>query len=132
MGWLFYTDQRIRGHAQEKAEITRICTFENDTLSQMPLRLSKVGSVWYVAVRSLPRPGTSCRHAHPLGLSRVCQKSLTRSPMRTVGGKNAKTGPRSQTTKRVMKYISRHLSPSPMGQPFRTSDARITSAADGG
>lgn len=59
MGWLFYTDQRIRGHAQEKAELTRICTFENDTLSQMPLRLSKVGSVWYVAVRSLPRPGTS-------------------------------------------------------------------------
>lgn len=57
MGWLFYTDKRISGHAQEKAEITRICTNDNDTLSQSVLKLSKVGSVWYAAVRSLPKPG---------------------------------------------------------------------------
>jgi hypothetical protein len=57
MGWLFYTDRRIHGHAQEKAEITRICTFENDTLSQSPVKLSKIGPVWYVAVKSQPKPG---------------------------------------------------------------------------
>lgn len=60
MGWLFYTDpSRVQGYAGEKAEITRICTFENDTIRQEPLKLSKVGSTWYVAVQSTPKPGVA-------------------------------------------------------------------------
>mgnify|MGYP001437243163 CR=1 FL=1 len=31
MGWLFYTDRRVQTYADEKAEITRLCTFEGDT-----------------------------------------------------------------------------------------------------
>lgn len=31
MGWLFYTDRRVKTYADEKAEITRLCTFETDT-----------------------------------------------------------------------------------------------------
>ena len=30
MGWLFYTDRRVQTYADEKAEITRLCTFETD------------------------------------------------------------------------------------------------------
>lgn len=56
MGWLFYTDRRISGHADEKAEIIRICTNDTETLTQSVSRISKVGSVWYVAVRSVPKP----------------------------------------------------------------------------
>ncbi len=52
MGWLFYTDRRIRSYADEKAEITRLCTFENDERRNTLLKCSKVGSVWYAAVQS--------------------------------------------------------------------------------
>ena len=31
MGWLFYTDRRVQTYADEKAEITRLCSFESDT-----------------------------------------------------------------------------------------------------
>jgi len=54
MGWLFYNDRRISTYAEEKAEIARICTNSHDTLEQRPIQMSKVGSTWYVAVRSTP------------------------------------------------------------------------------
>lgn len=57
MGWLFYTDKRLQGHAQERAEIERICTNDNEDMTQIPVRLSKVGSTWYVAVTTTPKPG---------------------------------------------------------------------------
>ena len=58
MGWTFYTDpSRITGRAAEKAEIARICTQDNESIRQRPVHLSKVGSTWYVAVHSAPKPG---------------------------------------------------------------------------
>ena len=60
MGWTSYCDpSRVQGYADEKAEIKRLCTFENDTLSQGPLQMSKVGSTWYAAVKTTPRLGVS-------------------------------------------------------------------------
>lgn len=57
MGWTFYCDRsRVQTYADEKAEITRICSFENDDEKNEPLQLSKVGSTWYVAVRKSPKP----------------------------------------------------------------------------
>ena len=51
MGWLFYTDQRVQTYADEKAEITRLCTFETDTRRTTLVKASKVGSTWYAAAK---------------------------------------------------------------------------------
>ena len=51
MGWLFYTDRRVQSYAEEKAEITRLCTFETDTRRTTLVKASKVGSTWYAAAK---------------------------------------------------------------------------------
>lgn len=51
MGWLFYTDRRVQTYADEKAEVTRLCTFETDTRRTRLLTASKVGSTWYAAAK---------------------------------------------------------------------------------
>ena len=51
MGWLFYTDRRVQTYADEKAEITRLCTFETDTRRTTLVKASKVGSTWYAAAK---------------------------------------------------------------------------------
>ena len=51
MGWLFYTDRRVRTYADEKAEIDRLCSFETDTRKTVLLKACKVGSTWYAAAR---------------------------------------------------------------------------------
>ena len=51
MGWLFYTDRRVKTYADEKAEITRLCTFETDTRKTLLLKACKVGSTWYAAAK---------------------------------------------------------------------------------
>lgn len=51
MGWLFYTDRRVQTYADEKAEITRLCTFETDTRRTTLIKASKVGSTWYAAAK---------------------------------------------------------------------------------
>lgn len=51
MGWLFYTDRRIQTYADEKAEITRLCKGDTDTVSMAAIRCTKVGSTWYAAVK---------------------------------------------------------------------------------
>ena len=54
MGWLFYTDRRVSNYAEEKAEIMRICRHVGSEVKQEPIQMSKVGSTWYVAVRTTP------------------------------------------------------------------------------
>lgn len=50
MGWLFYTDQRVKTYADEREEITRLCTYENGNGRRCALlKASKVGSTWYAA-----------------------------------------------------------------------------------
>ena len=51
MGWLFYTDRRVKSYADEKAEIARLCTFETDIRKTVLLKACKVGSTWYAALR---------------------------------------------------------------------------------
>ena len=51
MGWLFYTDRRVQSYADEKAEITRLCTFETDARRTTLVKASKVGSTWYAAAK---------------------------------------------------------------------------------
>ncbi len=51
MGWLFYTDRRVKTYADEKAEIARLCTFETETRRTELLKACKVGSTWYAAAR---------------------------------------------------------------------------------
>lgn len=52
MGWTFYTDpRRVDGYAGEKDEITALTTYCSSELDLRPLKLSKVGSVWYAAVQ---------------------------------------------------------------------------------
>ena len=51
MGWLFYTDRRVQTYADEKAEITRLCTFETDTRRTTLVKVSKVGLTWYAAAK---------------------------------------------------------------------------------
>ncbi|WP_305970519.1 MULTISPECIES: hypothetical protein [unclassified Mameliella] len=51
MGWLFYTDRRVKSYADEKAEIARLCTFETDIRKTVLLNACKVGSTWYAALR---------------------------------------------------------------------------------
>ena len=65
MGWLFYTDPtRVRGHAGERAEITRLCTHHGDDVVYEPLQLSKVGSTWYAAIRKCPLDGEPIAQSH--------------------------------------------------------------------
>lgn len=59
MGWLFYTDRRVQTYADEKAEITRLCTFETDTRRTTLVKASKVGSTWYAAAKVENLDGTS-------------------------------------------------------------------------
>lgn len=58
MGWLFYTDRRVKTYADEKAEITRLCTFENGDRKTTLLKACKVGSIWYAAARVTNTDGT--------------------------------------------------------------------------
>ncbi len=51
MGWLFYMDRRVQTYADEKAEITRLCTFETDMRRTTLVKASKVGSTWYAAAK---------------------------------------------------------------------------------
>lgn len=51
MGWLFYTDRRVKTYADEKKEIERLCTFESDTRKTVLIKACKVGSTWYAAAR---------------------------------------------------------------------------------
>lgn len=58
MGWLFYTDARVKSHADEKSEITRLCTFETDSRKTGLVKAAKVGSTWYAAARVTNIDGT--------------------------------------------------------------------------
>ena len=58
MGWLFYTDRRVKSYADEKAEIARLCTFETDTRQTLLLKACKVGSTWYAAAKVTNLDGT--------------------------------------------------------------------------
>jgi len=51
MGWLFYTDRRVKTYADEKAEITRLCSFETNTRKTVLIKACKVGSTWYAAAK---------------------------------------------------------------------------------
>ena len=51
MGWLFYTDRCVKSYADEKAEITRLCTFETDIRKTELVKACKVGSTWYAAAK---------------------------------------------------------------------------------
>lgn len=51
MGWLFYTDRRVKTYADEKAEIARLCTFESGDRKTELVKACKVGSTWYAAAR---------------------------------------------------------------------------------
>lgn len=53
MGWLF--NNSIPGNI--RAEIERLCTFEDDTRSTRPLRVSRDGSIWTAAVEITLRSG---------------------------------------------------------------------------
>ena len=59
MGWLFYTDRRVQTYVDEKAEITRLCTFETDTRRTTLAKASKLGSTWYAAAKVKSLNGTS-------------------------------------------------------------------------
>ena len=53
MGWLF--NNHIPGNI--KAEIERLCTFDDSTRSTRPLRVSSDGSIWTAAVEMTLRSG---------------------------------------------------------------------------
>jgi len=63
MGWLFYTDGRVKSYADEKAEITRLCTFEGDTRKTELVKACKVGCTWYAAARVTNRDGSPVEDA---------------------------------------------------------------------
>ena len=63
MGWLFYTDGRVQTCADEKAEITRLCTFEGDRRRTELVKACKVGSTWYAAARVINLDGTPVEDA---------------------------------------------------------------------
>ena len=63
MGWLFYTDRRVQTYADEKAEITRLCTFEGDTRKTELVKACKVDSTWYAAARVTNIDGTPVEDA---------------------------------------------------------------------
>ncbi|TRD17306.1 DUF6927 domain-containing protein [Palleronia caenipelagi] len=58
MGWLFYTDQRVKTYADQKAEIERLCTFETEDRTTELICASKVGTTWYAAVRVSMKDGS--------------------------------------------------------------------------
>lgn len=65
MGWMFYTDpSRVRGHAGEKDEITRLTTHKTEDVEYRPLQISKVGSTWYGAVEKRPLNGKPIAQIH--------------------------------------------------------------------
>ncbi|MEY8828796.1 hypothetical protein AB9K34_10330 [Sedimentitalea sp. XS_ASV28] len=63
MGWLFYTDRRVKTYADEKAEVTRLCTFETDSRKTVLVKASKVGSTWYAAARVTSLDGSPVEDA---------------------------------------------------------------------
>ena len=63
MGWLFYTDRRVKTYADEKAEITRLCTFEGERRNTELVKACKVGSTWYAAARVTNLDGTAVEDA---------------------------------------------------------------------
>lgn len=63
MGWLFYTDRRVQTYADEKAEITRLCTFEGESRRTELVKACKVGSTWYAAARVTNRDCTPVEDA---------------------------------------------------------------------
>ncbi|MEM8572653.1 MAG: hypothetical protein AAGG56_17370 [Pseudomonadota bacterium] len=63
MGWLFYTDRRVKTYADEKAEIARLCSFETDTRKTVLVKASKVGSTWYAAAKVTMLDGTPVEDA---------------------------------------------------------------------
>ena len=63
MGWLFYTDRHVKTYADEKAEITRLCSFQSDTLKTELDKACKVGSTWYAAARVTSLDGTPVEDA---------------------------------------------------------------------
>lgn len=63
MGWLFFTDRRVKTYADEKAEIARLCTFETDTRKTFLIKASKVGSTWYAAAKVTMLDGTPVEDA---------------------------------------------------------------------
>ena len=63
MGWLFFTDRRVKTCADEKAEIARLCTFETDTRKTFLIKASKVGSTWYAAAKVTMLDGTPVEDA---------------------------------------------------------------------
>jgi len=58
VGWLFYTDRRVKSYADEKAEIARLCTFETETRKTEVVKCCKVGSTWYAAARVVNLDGS--------------------------------------------------------------------------
>ena len=63
MGWLFYTDGRVKSYADEKAEITRLCTSHGDTRKTELVKACKVASTWYAAARVTNLDGTPVEDA---------------------------------------------------------------------
>ena len=63
MGWLFYTDRRVQTYADEKAEITRLCSFESEWRKTELVKACKVGSTWYAAARITNLDGTPVEDA---------------------------------------------------------------------
>ena len=63
MGWLFYTDHRVKTYADEKAEIARLCTFETNTRKTVLVKACKVGSAWYAAAKVTNTGGTPVEDA---------------------------------------------------------------------
>ncbi|KIC39827.1 hypothetical protein RA27_17405 [Ruegeria sp. ANG-R] len=63
MGWLFYTDRRVKTYADEKAEITRLCSFETDIRKTELIKARKVGSTWYAAARVAKLDGSPVEDA---------------------------------------------------------------------
>ena len=63
MGWLFYTDGRVKTYADEREEITRLCTFEGETRKTELVKACKVGSTWYAAARVTNIDGTPVEDA---------------------------------------------------------------------
>jgi len=63
MGWLFYTYARVKSYADEKAEITRLCTFESETRKTVLIKACKVGSTWYAAAKVTSLDGSPVEDA---------------------------------------------------------------------
>ena len=58
MGWLFYTDCRVKPYADEKAEIARLCTSHGERRKTELVKACKVGSTWYAAAKVTNIDGT--------------------------------------------------------------------------